>query len=220
MTLVCDILNEKSFSKIEKLTWKSSQTIIAKYHIGDAKPTDKSSDQQQQQKHDRVSAVQSNVIEKYHLIFFLLLSPPQRYLNSNNFSLHISPVQLSDSGDFSCTVNDKSPLDIIELVIHDVPEPPSRPMITSFTSRSVNLSWAQNQHPKNEQVTDFILETRYRANYDDKKVFIFSFYCTSAKIKVVSVDERERNFIAFHNSRCAHTELTTSHNRTWNDNIF
>ena len=95
-------------------------------------------------------------------------------------------MQLSDSGDFSCTVNDKSPLDIVELVIHDAPEPPSRPMITSFTSRSVNLSWAQNQHPKNEQVTDFILETRYTANYDDKKVFyilILLFIAHQLKLK-------------------------------------
>lgn len=57
LTLACDALNEKSVLKIEKLTWKSSQTIIAKYHIGDAKPTvsNKSSDQQQNQ--ERVSGV-------------------------------------------------------------------------------------------------------------------------------------------------------------------
>lgn len=57
LTLACDALNEKSVLKIEKLTWKSSQTIIAKYHIGDAKPTvsNKSSDQQQNQV--RVSGV-------------------------------------------------------------------------------------------------------------------------------------------------------------------
>lgn len=48
--------------------------------------------------------------------------------------------------------------------------------------------------------------------YDDKKKFFissFAFYCTSAKIKVVSVDERERTFIAIHNSRCAHTNNTS-----------
>jgi hypothetical protein len=57
LTLACDALHEKSLLKIEKLTWKSSQTIIAKYHIGDGKPTvsNKSSDQQQNQ--ERVSGV-------------------------------------------------------------------------------------------------------------------------------------------------------------------
>lgn len=94
------------------------------------------------------------------VIIFFLSFPPQRFLNPTNFSLHIAPTQISDSGDYSCIVNDKLPVDIVELVVHDVPEAPSRPMITSFTSRSVNLSWAQNQHPKNEPVTDFLLETR------------------------------------------------------------
>lgn len=38
LTLPCNALNEKSISKIEKLTWKLSQTIIAKY--SDGKPLD------------------------------------------------------------------------------------------------------------------------------------------------------------------------------------
>lgn len=69
-------------------------------------------------------------------------------------------MQTIDRGEFSCYVNDKPALEFIDLVVHDVPEPPNRPMITSFTSRSVNLSWAQNQDPKNEPVNDFILESR------------------------------------------------------------
>ncbi|KAG5673474.1 hypothetical protein PVAND_003519 [Polypedilum vanderplanki] len=125
LTLPCDALHEKSISKIDKLTWKSSQTIIVKYIDG------KSLDQKNQ----------------------------RRFLNSKNFSLHFHPVQLSDRGDYSCFVNDKSSVEVIDLIIHDVPEPPNRPMITSFTSRSVNLSWSQIQDPKNEQVNDFIIES-------------------------------------------------------------
>ena len=34
LTLPCDALNEKSISRIEKLTWKLSQTIIVKYTDG------------------------------------------------------------------------------------------------------------------------------------------------------------------------------------------
>jgi receptor-type tyrosine-protein phosphatase gamma len=99
-------------------------------------------------------------MSKDNVVYFSFFLFSQRFLNPKNFSLHIAPVLIGDSGDFACIVNDKPPVDIVELVVHDVPESPSRPMITSFTSRSVNLSWAQNQHPKNEPVTDFVLETR------------------------------------------------------------
>ncbi len=42
----------------------------------------------------------------------------------------------------------------------DVPDLPGRPLIISFTSRTVNLSWAHSQDPRNAPVTDFIIETR------------------------------------------------------------
>lgn len=43
----------------------------------------------------------------------------------------------------------------------DVPDAPERPLITSFTSRSMNLSWAHSQEPRNAPVTHFLIETRY-----------------------------------------------------------
>lgn len=42
----------------------------------------------------------------------------------------------------------------------DVPDPPERPLIIRFTSRSVNLSWAHSQNQRNTPVTHFIIETR------------------------------------------------------------
>lgn len=42
----------------------------------------------------------------------------------------------------------------------DVPDAPERPLITSFTSRSMNLSWAHSQEPRNAPVTHFLVETR------------------------------------------------------------
>lgn len=98
-------------------------------------------------------------------LFFCFFSPSQpfylqRSLNPKNYSLHFNPVKLIDSGEYICTINDK-PTEPIDLLVQDVPEAPGRPMITGFTSRSVNLSWAQVQEPKNAPVTDFILETRY-----------------------------------------------------------
>lgn len=89
--------------------------------------------------------------------FFLLL---QRSLNPKNFSLQFNPVKLIDNGEYICTIND-NPSAPIDLLVQDTPDAPGRPMITGFTSRSVNLSWAQAQDPKNAPVTDFTLETRY-----------------------------------------------------------
>lgn len=46
-------------------------------------------------------------------------------------------------------------------LLTDVPDPPERPLIISFTSRYVNISWAHSQDPRNDPVTDFIIQTRY-----------------------------------------------------------
>lgn len=46
----------------------------------------------------------------------------------------------------------------------DVPDPPERPLIISFTSRSVNLSWAHSQDQRNAFVEHFIIETRVGEN--------------------------------------------------------
>lgn len=42
----------------------------------------------------------------------------------------------------------------------DVPAPPERPLITYFTSRQVNLSWAHLQDGRNDPVVDFIIQIR------------------------------------------------------------
>ncbi len=42
----------------------------------------------------------------------------------------------------------------------DVPDPPERPLIVSFTSRYVNLSWAHSQDPRNAPVVDYIIQIR------------------------------------------------------------
>lgn len=165
VTLPCvGAVGEKSVSKIEKLTWKSGQTII-KFING--RPLEQN---------QRVSVRSDSTCENvdshtlstdFNLLFLsFLFFPPsqpfylQRSLNPKNYSLHFNPVKLIDSGEYICTINDK-PTEPIDLLVQDVPEAPGRPMITGFTSRSVNLSWAQVQEPKNAPVTDFILETRY-----------------------------------------------------------
>lgn len=42
----------------------------------------------------------------------------------------------------------------------DIPAPPERPLITYFTSRQVNLSWAHLQDSRNAPVLDFIIQIR------------------------------------------------------------
>lgn len=55
-------------------------------------------------------------------------------------------------------VNDS--ISALSLPFTDVPAPPERPLITYFTSRLVNLSWAHMQDSRNDPVIDFIIEIR------------------------------------------------------------
>ncbi|XP_065074561.1 protein sidekick-1-like [Ochlerotatus camptorhynchus] len=83
----------------------------------------------------------------------------------DNFSLHISPTVASDTAEYSCLVNDRhSPEAIVDLLVQDVPEPPGRPLVLSFTSRSVHLSWAHSQDPRNAPIMYFIIESRVGEN--------------------------------------------------------
>ncbi|KAH8419235.1 hypothetical protein KR222_011240, partial [Zaprionus bogoriensis] len=90
-----------------------------------------------------------------------LLHSPRIQLLSDNFGLQFSPALASDTTEYICLVNDRHiPEAIVDLLVQDVPDPPERPLLISFTSRSVNLSWAHSQHPRNAPVTHFIIETR------------------------------------------------------------
>ncbi|XP_070072312.1 tyrosine-protein phosphatase 99A isoform X2 [Drosophila takahashii] len=90
-----------------------------------------------------------------------LLHSPRIQLLSDNFGLQFSPSLASDTSEYICLVNDRHiPEAIVDLLVQDVPDPPERPLLISFTSRSVNLSWAHSQHPRNAPVTHFIIETR------------------------------------------------------------
>ncbi|XP_055616400.1 protein sidekick-2-like [Toxorhynchites rutilus septentrionalis] len=96
----------------------------------------------------------------------LPLSSNQRItLLPDNFSLHIKPTVASDTAEYSCLVNDRhSPEAIVDLIVQDVPDPPGRPLVLSFTSRSVHLSWAHSQDSRNAPVANFIIETRVGEN--------------------------------------------------------
>ncbi|XP_054729821.1 protein sidekick-2-like [Anastrepha obliqua] len=89
------------------------------------------------------------------------LHSPRIQLLSDNFGLQFNPAKATDTAEYFCLVNDRHiPEAIVDLLVQDVPDPPERPLLISFTSRSVNLSWAHSQHPRNAPVTHFIIETR------------------------------------------------------------
>lgn len=173
ITLPCiGLVGEKSVSKIEKLTWKSSQTII-KYISG--RPFEQnqrvSCSSVKMDFFKKLSENFHNVhstVAKYcwnylftHPHYTLLLSLVfQRSLNPKNFSLHFNPVKLIDSGEYACIVNEKPASGFINLAVQDVPQAPERPMITGFHSRWVNLSWTHNGDPKNDPVTHFVIQSR------------------------------------------------------------
>ncbi|KAL5284294.1 PTPRZ1.2 family protein, partial [Megaselia abdita] len=94
-----------------------------------------------------------------------LLHNQRIQLLSDNFGLHFSPAISTDTAEYICLINDRHiPEAVVDLLVQDVPDPPERPLIISFTSRSVNLSWANSQDPRNAPVSHFIIETRVGEN--------------------------------------------------------
>lgn len=82
-------------------------------------------------------------------------------LLSDTFALHFHPVTADDSGFYVCLVNNRPKPDaVLKLTVHDVPDAPGRPLIMSFTSRSVNLSWAPPPNTHSSPVTHYIIQTR------------------------------------------------------------
>ncbi|KAF5300366.1 hypothetical protein FQR65_LT00987 [Abscondita terminalis] len=82
-------------------------------------------------------------------------------LMQDSFGLSFHPAMAEDSGDYICLVNSRPKPDaLVRLIVQDVPDPPGRPLIMSFTSRSVNLSWAPTQDTHYSPVTHYIIHTR------------------------------------------------------------
>ncbi|XP_063928096.1 tyrosine-protein phosphatase 99A isoform X2 [Zophobas morio] len=86
-------------------------------------------------------------------------------LLQDTFGLSFHPAIAEDSGDYVCLVNSRpKPDGIVRLIVQDVPDAPGRPLIVSFTSRSVNLSWAPSQDTHHSPVTHYIIHTRVGEN--------------------------------------------------------
>ncbi|XP_076676986.1 putative receptor-type tyrosine-protein phosphatase mosPTP-1 isoform X5 [Andrena cerasifolii] len=86
-------------------------------------------------------------------------------LSPKNYALQFHPVTAEDTADYACLVNVRStPEAIIKLMVQDVPDPPDRPLVTSFTSKSVNLSWAPSANSHNNPISHYVIETRIQEN--------------------------------------------------------
>ncbi|XP_065165511.1 tyrosine-protein phosphatase 99A isoform X2 [Atheta coriaria] len=82
-------------------------------------------------------------------------------LLTDTFGLTFHPAMAEDSGDYVCLVNSRPKPDaLVRLIVQDVPDPPGRPLIMSFTSRSVNVSWAPSQDTHHSPITHYIIHTR------------------------------------------------------------
>ena len=85
---------------------------------------------------------------------------PRFTLNESQFELKVTGVRIEDAGDYFCLLNNKVEVDdkvrltvlgnkmlvskIFVVFSFLAPtEPPSRPLVTGFTSRSVDLSWTK-----------------------------------------------------------------------------
>ncbi|XP_053972725.1 tyrosine-protein phosphatase 99A-like isoform X1 [Hylaeus volcanicus] len=86
-------------------------------------------------------------------------------LSPKKYSLRFTPVTAEDRADYTCLLNNRSkPEAVIQLIVQDVPEPPERPMVTSFTTRSVNLSWAPSVNTHYNPIWYYVIETRIYEN--------------------------------------------------------
>ncbi|XP_023290155.1 tyrosine-protein phosphatase 99A [Orussus abietinus] len=82
-------------------------------------------------------------------------------LSPSNFALVFHPVKSEDSGEYQCLVNSRNkPEAVVNLIVQDVPAPPERPLVTHFTSRAVNLSWADSANSHNNPISYYVISIR------------------------------------------------------------
>ena len=69
---------------------------------------------------------------------------PRYSINEDTYDLTLTGVRLEDAGDYYCLVNNKlEGQDVVKLSVVAPPDPPSRPLVTGFDSRSVTLTWSR-----------------------------------------------------------------------------
>ncbi|TGZ32532.1 hypothetical protein DBV15_05395, partial [Temnothorax longispinosus] len=51
-------------------------------------------------------------------------------------------------------------LQMIKFLLSDVPDPPERPLVISYTSKAVNISWAPGVNSHNTPISQYVIYTR------------------------------------------------------------
>ena len=103
---------------------------------------------------------------------------PRYSLNEESFDLTVTGVRLEDAGEYFCLVNNKlEGQDIVRLTVVAPPDPPSRPLVTGFTSRTVTLTWSSPRPSKHSPgpVTDYVVTISTKGvNEEDSAEFRMS----------------------------------------------
>ncbi|XP_054721502.1 tyrosine-protein phosphatase 99A-like [Uloborus diversus] len=81
------------------------------------------------------------------------------HLNLLGEALFLRNVVYSDSADYQCQINGEQ-RSALRLLVQDVPDPPGMPLILTFTSRSVNLSWAPSIDNHHSFILHYIIHIR------------------------------------------------------------
>ena len=95
---------------------------------------------------------------------------PRYSLNDETFDLTVTGVRLEDAGDYFCLVNNKlEGQDIVSVSVVSPPDPPSRPMITGFNSRSVSLTWSRPRPSSHSpgDIVDYIVTISTKMVHED-----------------------------------------------------
>lgn len=93
-----------------------------------------------------------------------------KYSLSDDFSLKIKNVELTDTGSYTCTLGvyrDADTIDLIskwknvtELIVQDVPSKPGRPEIGNLQSRKVSLWWLASTEEHNSPISSYLIQVR------------------------------------------------------------
>lgn len=75
--------------------------------------------------------------------------------------LFFRAVTAEDSGEYQCLVDSRQGRQgLVRLYVQDVPDPPGIPILTGFTSRSVNLSWTSSANTHHSPIQHYIIHIK------------------------------------------------------------
>eukprot|EP00090_Calanus_glacialis_P013507 TRINITY_DN22191_c0_g1_i1.p1 TRINITY_DN22191_c0_g1~~TRINITY_DN22191_c0_g1_i1.p1 ORF type:complete len:1215 (-),score=130.86 TRINITY_DN22191_c0_g1_i1:761-4405(-) len=90
-----------------------------------------------------------------------LIHPSRIRLESPSYSLYISALETGDTGTWYCRVDGRNkPISAYHLKVTDVPSTPGKPLVMSFSSRTVKLSWAPPLDVHSSPIREYVIRVR------------------------------------------------------------